>query len=231
MPEVVDHLLDLYLQEKENGERFRAYITRLGKKRIKAEVKPFTTVPPYEVNASFYADWADAREFTIGDIGIGECAGEVVSLTDFGIAAAEGLHFDAQVALEESNDQPNVDQAADLAYQAMVSAAQALIKVQDIDIVDNPDTIVGEFRTRFYNTQLFFDPYAKGKFANYLFNAHESRNGSVNLDTALRLIEEAGLFIEASHACNTRLLENQSRAAAPINPFDQLLTAKPVVKA
>ena len=219
-----------YLQEKESGERFRAYITRIGKKRIKAEVKQFTTVPPHEVDASFYADWADAREFTIGDIGVGECAGEVVSLTDFGIAAAEGLHFDAQIVLEEGQTQPNIDQAADLAYQAMISAAQALIKVEDIDIVDNSDTIVEQFRGRFYDTQLFFDPYAKGKFAGYLFNAHESRNGSVNLDTALRLIEEAGLFIEASHACNTRLLENQSRAGAPINPFDQLLRAKPVVK-
>ena len=44
-----------------------------------------------------------------------------------------------------------------------------------------------------------------------------------------KLIEEAGLFIEASHTCNTRLLEN--RVAAPINPFGQLLMAKPVVKA
>lgn len=219
-PEVVDHLLDIYMRERQPGERFRAYITRAGKKRLKEEIKPFTEVPAYDVDRSFYADWADAREFTIGDIGVGECAGEVVSLTDFGIAAAEALHFDAQVALEEGRTQEHIDKAAELSYRAMLSAAQALIKQQYADIADEPDVIVNEFRRRFYETQLFFDPYARGKFAHYLFSAHENRNGSVSLDTSLQLIEEAGLFIEAAHACNTRLLENQARAVA--NPFGNI---------
>jgi sulfite reductase (ferredoxin) len=221
VPEVVDHLLDVYLGNRQQGESFREFVSRTGRKAIKESLKPFTTVPAHDVDRSAYVDWADAREFTIGDIGVGECAGEVVSLTDFGIAAAEGLHFDAQVVLEEGKDQPRVEQAAALAYGAMVSAAQALIKVQNIDIADDPATIVREFRTRFYDTQLFFDPFAKGKFAHYLFAAHEKRNGNgngnghqngngkVTLDNALELIEEAGLFIEAAHACNTRLLEGQ----------------------
>ena len=227
IPEVVDHLLDLYMRERQNGEKFRAFITRLGKVRLKEEVKPFTNVPAYNENRWFYTDWADAREFTIGDIGVGECAGEVVSLTDFGIAVAEALHFDAQVVLEAGTGQEQVNKAADLAFKAMVSAAQALIKQQYIDISDDPAIIVDEFRTRFYDTQLFYDTYAKGKFGGYLFNAFEDVNAPKNLDTALRLIEEAGLFIEAAHACNDRLLEKQ--VAAGINPFAGIKTvAKPV---
>ena len=34
-------------------------------------------------------------------------------------------------------------------------------------------SIVGEFRKRFYDTEKFFDPFAGGKFAQYLFVAHE----------------------------------------------------------
>ncbi len=221
IPEIVDHLLELYMQQRQPGEKFRTFIGRLGKKAVKASLKPFLSVPAYEVDRSFYADWADAREFTIGDIGVGECAGEVVTLTDFGIATAEGLHFDAQVALEESQNGEGIEQAADLALDAMISGAQALIKVQDVDITDDPAIIVEEFRKRFYDTELFFDPYAKGKFARYLFKAYEHRDKPKNLDIALRLIEEAGLFIEAAHACNTRLLEQ--RAAAPANPFGELM--------
>jgi sulfite reductase (ferredoxin) len=228
IPEVVDALLDLYMRGRLPGEAFREFVGRVGKKQIKEHLKPFAVVPAHDVAPDFYRDWSDAREFTIGDIGVGECAGEVVTLTDFGIAAAEGLHFDAQIALEEGETQPNIDKAANLAIDAMLSAAQALIKVQNVDIPNDPNVIVAEFRQRFHNTQLFFDPYAKGKFAHYLFNAHQNRNGSVTLDTALRLIEEAGLFIEAAHACNTRLLEGQS--AGPLNPFGQLLTT-PVVRA
>ena len=32
---------------------------------------------------------------------------------------------------------------------------------------------MAEFRTRFYDTQRFFDPYAGGKFAHYFFAAHK----------------------------------------------------------
>jgi len=212
IPDVVDHLIDLYMSGRQGNESFREYVVRVGKKAIKAEINPFTAVPGHEQDASFYTDWADAREFSIGDIGVGECAGEVVSLTDFGIAAAEGLHFDAQVALEEGGDQQaGLDQAANLAYQAMLSGAQALIKVQNIDIPDNPSAILREFRERFYDTQLFFDPFAGGKFAHYLFRAHEGQNGSVSKDYALQLVEEAGLFIEAAHACNDRMLASVNK--------------------
>jgi hypothetical protein len=38
---------------------------------------------------SFYSDWGDPREFSIGDIGVGECAGEVVSPIDFELVACE----------------------------------------------------------------------------------------------------------------------------------------------
>lgn len=219
VPEVVDHLLSWYVEQHQKGERFRDFIVRLGKKEIKRQIDPFTEVPAYEVDRSFYADWADAREFTIGDIGVGECAGEVVSLTDFGIAAAEGLHFDAQVTLDERPDQAGIDKTAELALQAMLSAAQALIKLQNIDIADEPAVIINEFQQRFYDTQLFFDPFAKGKFAHYLFNAYEHQAKPKTKDIALRLIEEAGLFIEAAHACQARMAENGSNGIA--NPFSQ----------
>lgn len=226
VPEVVDHLLDLYMQNRQNGESFRQFIVRTGKKELKSQVAPFTEVPPYEVDQSFYADWSDAREFSIGDIGVGECAGEVVTLTDFGIVTAERLHFDAQIALEEGQDQTSVARSAELSLQAMLSSAQALIKMQNIDIADDSEVIINEFRERFYETELFFDPYAKGKFARYLFNAYEHRDESKNIDIALRLIEEAGLFIEAAHACYQRMLENG--ANKPINPFPKLARAQAV---
>ena len=222
VPEVVDHLISLYMETRQPGERFRDFVVRIGKKQMKAELKPFTSIPTYEEDASYYADWSDAREFSIGDIGVGECAGEVVTLTDFGIAAAESLHFDAQIALDEGKDDAQAQQSAGLSLQAMISGAQALIKAQNIDIADDPEAIIKEFKRRFYDTELFFDPYAKGKFAHYLFSAYEQRAESKTLDNALQLIEEAGLFIEAAHACNNRMLEevNAKPVAAPV-PFWQ----------
>ncbi|MEM8603173.1 MAG: nitrite/sulfite reductase, partial [Cyanobacteria bacterium P01_H01_bin.121] len=152
-------------------------------------------------------DWADSREFTLGDIGVGECAGEVVTLTDFGVAKAESVYFDATLLLEDTDDENRGQAAADKALEAMVAAARGLLKVQNIDISMDPEQIVSDFRRYFYDTKLFFDPFAKGKFASYLFNAYEQRDRAATVDHAKQLIEEARLFIEAAHECNTRMLQ------------------------
>jgi len=206
IPAVVDFLIDTYLSEKEGQETFPQFVRRVGKKTIKDRLQHLTIVPNYAVDKSFYTDWGDAREYTIGDIGIGECAGEMVTLTDFGVAAAESLHFDATLLLEDVAKPGNIQQAADKALESMLSAAQALLKLQNIDISNDAETIVAEFRTYFYDTELFFDPYAKGKFASYLFSAFEQRQQPANLDRSQQLIEEARLFIEAAHECYARLV-------------------------
>ncbi|MEO1521257.1 MAG: nitrite/sulfite reductase [Cyanobacteria bacterium J06633_2] len=207
IPDVVEFLIDMYMAERQDNEKFAQFVRRVGKKSIKDRVQPFTLIPAYAEDRSFYHDWSDSREYSIGDIGVGECAGEVVTLTDFGVAKAESIYFDATLLLEEESMNGNVQEAADKALESMIKAAQGLLKVGNIDITDDASVIVSEFRKYFYDTELFFDPFAKGKFASYLFNAFEQRDQPADLDRAKRLIEEARLFIEAAHDCNARMVQ------------------------
>jgi sulfite reductase beta subunit-like hemoprotein/uncharacterized protein (UPF0332 family) len=212
IPDVVTRITDRYVREREKGESFQVFIRRLGKVALKDMVDELAHVPPYEQDRSFYSDWGDPREFTLGDMGKGECAGEVVSQIEFDLAAAERLAFEAQLWLERSE----YERADDLAYRAMLEAARGLVRTQYRDVQSGPETVVAEFRRRFYDTELFFDRFAGGKFAHYLFRRHEKRDGQYGEEVTHRLIEEAQLFIEAAHACNARLLERESsRAAAP----------------
>jgi sulfite reductase (ferredoxin) len=64
---------------------------------------------------------------------------------------------------------------------------------------------VDAFRREFYDTELFFDPFAGGKFAQFLFRAHEHAAEPYTPESAHRLIEETQLFIEACHSCSLRL--------------------------
>ena len=201
VPDVLDAITERYAAERERGETFQDWVTRLGKREIKKLVTAFTDVPIYEEQPGFYSDWGDPREFSIGDMGIGECAGEVVTLFSIEIARAEGLAFDALLALDDKD----YELADRRAYKAMILAARSLVRNQFLDVGDDPDQIVSEFRTRYYDTQLFFDRYAKGKFARYLFNRHENPIPNPTEDSAHQLIEEANLFIEAAHACDARL--------------------------
>jgi sulfite reductase (ferredoxin) len=201
VPEVLEALTNRFAGERAEGEDFQAWITRLGKKEVKAMLEPFTQVPAHEVDASFYTDWNDTREYSLGDIGVGECAGEVVSLFSMEITKAESNHFDGLIAMDEGK----YAKADDHAYQAMLLAARALVRTRILTLGDDPNKIVEEFRAQFYDTKLFFDPYAGGKFAHYLFHRHENPPTAPDADSARRLLEEAQLFIEACYSCEARV--------------------------
>ncbi|MCZ6646330.1 MAG: nitrite/sulfite reductase [SAR324 cluster bacterium] len=202
IPEAVTRISGKYVAARLGEESFQDFVKRVGKAEIKALLEDLTAPPETPGDRSFFRDWGDAREYGIGDIGIGECAGEVVSAVEFGLAASERAVFEAQLELEQGRPA----QAADTAVGAMVQAAEALVRSE----LENPpqarEQIAEEFRTRFYDTKKFFDPYAGGKFAHYLFSAlKKNGNGSDNAEAAHHLIEEAQLFIEAAHSCYNRM--------------------------
>jgi sulfite reductase (ferredoxin) len=201
VPEMVEALTDAYAQGREKDESFQDWTARLGKRNVRELIKPFMKVPPHAENPSFYVDWSDAREFTVGDLGVGECAGEVVSLFGIEVVKAESQAFDAQVALEEGD----VEEAEDLAWRGMLSAARALVRTEYIDVTESPDDIVKEFQTRFFDSERFFDRYARGKFGQYLLDRHAQPPPAVDRDIAAQRVEEALLFIEAAHACEARI--------------------------
>jgi sulfite reductase (ferredoxin) len=203
IPEVVDRMTSRYLAERESGETFQAFIKRIGKAECKRMLDDLTQVPPHEADATFYQDWGDAREYTVGDLGEGECAGEVVSPAQFQLAACEREVFEAQLQLEKGD----AAAAAKLAYDSMLHGAIALLQLKQAGMPVDPPSVIARFRQHFYDTQLFFDPFVGGKFAHYFFDAYERSAQPYNLETAHQLIEEAQLFIEACHSCYARVLE------------------------
>ena len=206
IPEALDRITERYLKDRKSGDSFQDFVRHIGKKALRDSIEDLMTVPPYEQDPSFYSDWGAPREFTMGDMAAGECAGEVVSLVQFDMAAAERLVFEAQLQLDDEDH----SKADELAYNAMLQGAKALIKTEFLDVSDDPDTLVKEFRERFYDTKLFRDKYAGGKFAQYLFRRHQSPPSKINSDDARQLVEEAQLFIEAAHACWERVAARQA---------------------
>jgi len=201
IPELVERISEHYVMSRQKGETFQQFIKRIGKAEVRKLVDDLARVPADRENRFYFSDWGDPREYSIDDIGVGECAGEVVSSIEFDLAAAEREVFEAQLLLERSEAQS----AGQTAYTSMLRAAKALVKTEHWDIRDEAEDIVLEFRKRFYDTEKFFDPFAGGKFAQYLFVAHEKAGLPYSAETAHHLVEEAQLFIEASHSCYNRM--------------------------
>jgi sulfite reductase (ferredoxin) len=214
-PETVDRLLDLYSEGRAPGESFRAWVMRVGKKTIKDQLQDLMVVPSHDEDPSFYVDWHDAREYSIGDIGVGECAGEVVSLTQFSLATAESKAFDASLIVDDATRSDTaIAEASRLAYAAMITAAQGLIKTRNPDIASDADIVYRAFKAQFIDTQLFFDRFVGISQWQYFQMAHESGGEARDRDEARRRVEEAQLFIEAVHACYSRMMAGFTGGAA-----------------
>jgi len=199
VPQVVTRLTGRYVEGRNPGESFKEFVKRIGKVELKNLLDDLARPPAGD--RSYFSDWGDPREYSLEDMGTGECAGEVVSSVEFDLAAAERELFEAQIAFENGY----IDQAGKTAYGSMLNAAKALVKINLPNVAENPDEIVSEFRARYFDTQKFWDPFAGGKFAQYLFDAHQKGNGSYTSDSSRYLIDEAQLFIDAAHACYNRL--------------------------
>jgi len=201
IPQVVTRLTERYVADRAAGETFKDFVKRVGKVELKKALEDLAKPPADPKDRSFFSDWGDPREYTLGDMGVGECAGEVVSSVEFDLAAAEREVFEAQIALESGE----IEKAGQTAYHSMIHAARALVKISYPNISDDPVQIIGEFRTRLYDTQKFWDPYAGGKFANYLFDAHQKADQAYTGDSSRYLIDEAQLFIDAAHSCYNKM--------------------------
>jgi len=91
------------------------------------------------------------------------------------------------------------------------------------DIGDDAARIVAEFKTRFHDTELFHDRFAKGMVAGYLFRRHEEGAGTLTKESVHQLVEEASLFVEAGHACQLRMAQQKAPvtgAAAQVVSLD-----------
>jgi sulfite reductase (ferredoxin) len=212
IPAVVDRLTEGFVRGRQGAETFQQFCQRIGKKALKGMLDEFIKVPAHSEDPTYYSDWGDPREFTTGDMGTGECAGEVVSLVEFDLADAEREVFEAQLLLESGDHQA----AETRAYHAMVLAAKALVRTQFPDVGDDRGRIVQEFKARFVDTELFDKEFASGKFAQYLLRYHDAQGRKpATAESAHQLIEEASLFVEAGHACNLRLAQTKAPVAAP----------------
>ncbi|MBI2885125.1 MAG: nitrite/sulfite reductase [Candidatus Omnitrophica bacterium] len=75
IPDAVLRMLELYRKDRTSpDERFRAFSARVGTGYWQQALDSFTTLPPHEQSPEAYRDWGAETEFSLGDMGPGECA-------------------------------------------------------------------------------------------------------------------------------------------------------------
>src|SRR5438552_18521863 len=91
--EAITYLIHVYRRDCLSGEGLPAFIDRVGKVKLKDELIPYTIVPSFQDDSTFYYDWEGEEEFVLEDLGPGECAGGALAMIENGILEADqALH-------------------------------------------------------------------------------------------------------------------------------------------
>jgi len=186
VPEAIRKLTEVYDQEKQGSETFGEFVERVGRAHMKEALAELAELPTFDENPDFYIDNRQSWEYK-KSVGVGECAGEVVDQAEFLLSDADRLNFEATIALEAGR----ADEASQKSLEAQNKAADALLFTKGLWLSEKYDR-VGEFKKHFYDTGVFWKPFAD----NYFRSAAET-NGH-DLEVARKRVEEATLFIEAA---------------------------------
>jgi sulfite reductase (ferredoxin) len=102
-------------------------------------------------------------------------------------------------------DAQKPNDAASRARAAMTDAAFWLARERSPELSqEQPADILREFRVHLADTGAFDAASVGGRFAHYLFRAHEVDLSTVTPRAAHELIEEAQLFVDAAHQYHVR---------------------------
>src|SRR5207245_7228902 len=136
VPGALSHLLAVWRRDRRQGERLGDFIDRIGKPTLKEELIPYSILPPFDTDPSYYYDWEAEEEFILEDLGPGECAGGALEMIDNRILEAEQELYEARLLAEKHQYSVAVNKA----YRAVLGGARALLVTEGIDTVTEAET-------------------------------------------------------------------------------------------
>ncbi|MBW8064244.1 MAG: HEPN domain-containing protein [Nitrospira sp.] len=143
VPAAVSHLLSVFRRDRQSEEGLQAFLARTGKAKLKEELIPYTILPPFEKDPTYYYDWEGEGEFTMEDLGPGECAGGALEMIDDRMLEAEQELYQARILAEKHQYSVSVNKA----YRAVLAGAKALLVTEGVDPATDADTF-NEFERR-----------------------------------------------------------------------------------
>jgi len=129
VPTAITHLVELFRKEREDKESFSHYLGRAGKEKLKRELIPYSIIGDFSDSPENFYDWEEDKEFSIVDLGPGECAGGALEMISDGILEADQELYQAETLAQSQQYAMTVNKA----YRAVLAAAKALLVTEGVE--------------------------------------------------------------------------------------------------
>ncbi len=188
--EAIDRLHEIFREELKPGESVGRLVDRKGAEWFETELYSYTTLENFEENKDRYFDWGSTQEFSLEDVGPGECAGSALDIID-------GFFNQARRYIAAAKGSENPKEIWDEAQNAVILSAKALLVTYGIDPETELD-VYREFNNRII-TRGFVPEFYRGAFPD------PGKENILSLENARKHLALGEGFLEECLAAYTRM--------------------------
>lgn len=192
--DAVGHVVGILREQKRDGESVRQLLERVGAEYFENELARFTSLEKYDDERDSYLDWDSEQEFSLEDVGPGECAGAALDIIDgyFNLARHD------IASARKADDARTILRSA---HNGLVQSAKALLVTYGID----PETEAELFRE--FNSKIITRGFMPETYRSLLTVFNENDVPS-SIDGAFEKLYETEKFMEDCLAAYTRINPN-----------------------
>lgn len=187
--EAVERILDIASERKAEGASLREAIAGLNGEWLERELAHLILLDDYEKNPRLYLDLDSEVEFSLEDVGPGECAGSALDIID-------GYFSQARRDIDAARDEADPKTSRVFSHRAAIAAAKALLVTYGVEPASDEET-----KTTFGSRVI-----ARGFVNEKFLAALDAPNGGpVSGDEAAEAHKRGERFIEECLAAYTRI--------------------------
>ncbi|MCG3113045.1 MAG: sulfurtransferase TusA family protein [Candidatus Manganitrophus sp. SB1] len=195
IPSAVIELIKAYRENRQGEEAFNQFIERFGRDALSVRLEKFIQIPTPQEAPEYYQDYNGDQDFSLDDLGPGECAGTVIDMIEHHLRMGSQSIEKASAALARGQSNEAI---ADI-KQAIMVCCRALLIPFGVDL-PHEDQILKEFQHKLVEQGIVTE-----RFENFTEDLGKWVSFDPQLESVRKTLDLADAFVRECHEAYDRL--------------------------
>ncbi|MDC4204471.1 MAG: sulfurtransferase TusA family protein [Candidatus Manganitrophus sp.] len=195
IPSAVIEIIKAYREHRQGSEDFNQFIERFGREALSARLENFIQIPTPQEAPEYYQDYNGDQDFSLDDLGPGECAGTVIDMIEHHLRMGSQSIEKASASLLHQQPAEAIDQIK----QAIMVCCRALLIPFGVDL-PHEDQILKEFQHKLVEQGIVTE-----RFENFTEDLGKWASFDPRPESVRPLLDLADAFVRECHEAYDRL--------------------------
>lgn len=195
IPSAVIEIIKAYREHRQGSEDFNQFIERFGREALSVRLEKFIPLPTPQEAPEYYQDYNNDQDFSLDDLGPGECAGTVIDMIEHHLRMGSQSIEKASASLLHQQPVEAIDQIK----QAIMVCCRALLIPFGVDL-PHEDQILKEFQHKLVEQGIVTE-----RFENFTEDLGKWASFDPRPESVRPLLDLADAFVRECHEAYDRL--------------------------